>query len=149
MAVNSIDTQGVTVTIDAAPLGVPAGTPTAVDCLIALGNYKQTRAKKEYKCMSSNESTVGLGSISRDPLTLELLYNEASADGQAKLSAAFNNNEPVQISIEFDNSGGVNGTTVEALVGIAELDLNFPKDGKIEAKFSVEFQGAATITAAA
>jgi len=149
MAVNAIDTQNVTVTIDHIVAGVPAAAPTILACVMALGNYKQTRSKKEYKCMSSNESTVGLGSISRDPISFDLLYNEESTDGQAKLQTAFENNTPLQVKIEFANSGGTNGTTIEAPFGVAEFDMGFPKDGKIEAKFSLEFQAAAAIVPAA
>ena len=149
MSVSSIDTQNVTVTVDAIVAGVAAGAPSQVKCVMALGNYKQARSKKEYKCMSSNESTVGLGSISRDPLSFELLYNEDAADGQAKIQTAFDNNTKLAVKIEFDNSGGTNGTTIEANMGVSESDWGFPKDGKIEAKFSLEFQGSATVTPAA
>lgn len=148
MAVSGIDTQNVTLTIDAAPGGTPAGTPTAVNCVLSLGNYKQARASKTYTCMSSSESTVGLGSITRDPLTLELLYNEDAADGQAKIKTAFDANSQIQVSIEFDNSGGVNGTKIDALMGVKEYDLGFPKDGKIEGNFTLEFMGGATLTPA-
>ena len=149
MVVKSVDTQGVTVTVDAIVAGVPAGAPSQVKCVMGLGNYKRTRSKKEYKCMSSNESTAGLGSISRDPLSFALLYNEDAADGQAKIQAAFDNNTKLQVKIEFDNSLGANGTTLEAEMGVAESDWALPKDGKIESTFSLEFQGAATITPAA
>lgn len=149
MAELGVNTQNVTITVDNIVAGVPAGAPSEILCLMSLGSYTQSRAKKEYKCMSSSESTVGLGSISRAPLTFELLYNENNVDGQEKLKAAFANNTGLQVVIEFDNSAGVNGTKIEAPMGVSEYDLSFPKDGKIESKFSLEFQGAATVTPAA
>jgi hypothetical protein len=151
MAINGIDTQLVTVTVDEVVNGTAAGSPTAVQCVLDLGNYKQSRAKKTYACMSSNESTVGLGSITRDPLTLGLLYNEDNTDGQKKLKDAFNNNSDVDIVIEFNNTpgGGVHGTQISARMGVAEWDMAMPKDSKIELTFSLEFKGAATIIEAA
>jgi hypothetical protein len=151
MAVNSVDTQLVTVTVDEVTGGVPAGSPTAVQCVLSLGNYKQTRAKKTYSCMSSNESTVGLGSITRDPLVLGLLYNEDNTDGQAKIKNAFNSNSELDVVIEFNNtpSGGAHGTQLSFRAGVAEWDMAMPKDSKIELNFSLEFKGTATITEAA
>jgi hypothetical protein len=101
--------------------------------------------------MSSNESTVGLGSITRDPLTLGLLYNEDNTDGQKKLKDAFNNNTEVDVVIEFNNtpSGGAHGTQIKARVGVAEWDMAMPKDSKIELTFSLEFKGAAEVVEAA
>lgn len=145
MAQLGIDTQLVTVTVDAAPNGVPAGSPAAISCLMALGDYKQARSTTEYECMSSNESTTGLGSIKRDPLTFESLYNEESADGQALLKDAFENNTNVQVSIEFDN-GTTSGTTIDALMGVSEYTMSMPKDGKIGAMFSLVFLEAATVS---
>lgn len=148
MAINAVDTQLVTVTVDAVVAGTPAGSPSTVACVMALGDYKQTRNTTKYECMSSNESTVGLGAINRDPLSFELLYNEEATDGQDKLKTAFDNNSEVQISIEFNN-GVVSGTTIDALMGVSEFSMTMPKDGKIGANFSLEFLGAATITDAA
>jgi len=151
MAISGVDTQLVKVTVDAVTAGVPAGSPSEVKCIIDLGNYKQTRAKKTYSCMSSNESTVGLGSITRDPLTLGLLYNEDNADGQDKIKTAFDNNTEIDVVIEFDNtpSGGAHGTQISARMGVAEWDMAMPKDSKVELTFSLEFKGSATVTKAA
>jgi len=150
MAVNGVDTQLVTITVDNVTAGVPEGAPSEIKCVLSLGNYKQSRAKKTYSCMSSNESTVGLGSITRDPLVLGLLYNEDNTDGQKKLKDAFNANTEVDIVIEFDNtpSGGAHGTQISARMGVAEWDMAMPKDAKVELNFSLEFKGSATITEA-
>ena len=94
--------------------------------------------------MSSNESSVGLGSISRDPLTFELLYNEEATDGQQKIKTAFDNNSELEVVIEFNN-GVVSGTTITADMGVSEYTMSMPKDGKVGANFSLEFLGAAVI----
>ena len=149
---NGIDTQLVTVTVDAAPGGTPAGSPVEVSCVMALGDYKQARGTTKYECMSSNDSSVGLGSISRDPLSFELLYNEDAADGQAKLKTAFDTNEEVLISIEFDNadisvgSTDAAGTTLAGLMGVSEFTMPMPKDGKLGANFSLEFLEAPVLS---
>jgi len=149
MAVLGIDTQLVTITVDHIVAGVAAGTPSEIGCVLDLGSYKQSRSTKKYSCMSTDESTVGLGSITRDPLTFGLLYNELNTDGQAKIKTAFENNTALAIVIEFDNSLGLNGTQIAATMGVQEYTLDMPKDAKIEASFSLEFLGSATITEAA
>jgi hypothetical protein len=151
MAVSGIDTQLVTVTVDHIVAGVPAGAPSEVSCILEIGTYKQTRATKKYSCMSSNDSTVGLGSITRDPLTFGLLYNEDASDGQQKIKTAFDNNTPLAVVIEFDNtpSGGAHGTQITATMGVQEYSLDMPKDAKIEASFTLEFTGTATVVEAA
>ncbi len=152
MALNGIDTQLVTVTVDAAPGGIPAGSPATLACVMTLGDYKQARNTTDYECMSSNESSTGLGSIKRDPLSFELLYNEDAADGQDVLKTAFDSNENVQVEIEFNNADtsvgetGAVGTTIDALMGVSEFIMTMPKDGKVGANFTLVFMGAATVT---
>ncbi len=152
MALLGIDTQLVTVTVDAAPNGVPADAPADVLCVMALGDYKQARGTTDYECMSSNDSSVGLGSIKRDPLTFELLYNEETLDGQDLLKAAFEDNSTVQITIEFNNADttagdeGAVGTTIAALMGVSEFTMTMPKDGKVGANFTLVFMEGATVT---
>lgn len=149
---NAIDTQLVTVTVDAIVAGVPAGSPSTVACLMSLGDYKQSRNTTKYECMSSNDSSVGLGAIVRDPLTFELLYNEEATDGQQKLKTAFENNSQLVVAIEFDNEitpTTGNGTTITANMGVQEYNMSMPKDGKVGATFTLEFMEGATITEAA
>jgi len=144
-----INTQLVTVTIDEIVLGVPAGSPTAIECVISLGDYNQTRNTTKYSCMSNNDSSVGLGSIERDPLTFEVMYGEIAADGQEKLKAAFDSNASVIADIEFNNNGGVNGTTLTGEMGVSAYNMTFPKDGQIGATFTMEFMAAPVLKPAA
>jgi len=152
MAINGVDTQLVTVTVDAAPAGVPAGSPEVINCVMSLGDYKQVRNTTDYECMSSNDSSVGIGSIKRDPLSFELLYNEEASDGQQILKSSFDTNTPVEISIEFDNADvsvgptGAVGTTLTGLMGITEFNMPMPKDGKVGANFSLAFLEAPTLS---
>jgi len=140
----AVNTQLVTVTVD------PNGTAAEFQCLLALGDYAQNRAKTEYACMSSNESTVGLGSITRDPLNFEGLYNEDTTDGQELLKEAFTNNTDVEVAIEFDNSpdGTAAGTTLTGTFGVSSFVMTFPKDGLIGANFTLEFKTEPVLTPA-
>lgn len=136
----SVNTQLVTVTID------PDGTPLVMTCVLSLGSYSQERAKTEYNCMSSDESDVGLGSITREPMEFTTLYKEDAADGQAELKSAFAANSDIQVEIEFDNAVATKGTALKGLFGVSKYVMDFPKDGKIGAAFTLEFKEAPTIT---
>jgi len=131
----SVNTQLVTITVD------PEGDAFAFQCVLTLGDYSQERAKTEYNCMSSDDSTVGLGSITRAPMEFTGLYNEDTSDGQDLLKIAFGGNEEIGVSIEFDNPPvvGSNGTTLEGVFGVSKYVMAFPKDGKIGVAFTLEF----------
>ena len=141
----AVNTQLVTITID------PSGTPAEFECLLTLGDYSQERAKTDYACMSSDDSTVGLGSVSREPLEFTGLYNEETADGQALLKQAFTSNTNVEASIEFDNAitptTGA-GTTLLGNFGVSKYVMSFPKDGKIGVAFTMEFIDTPTLSVA-
>ncbi len=151
MAIIGIDTQLVTVTVDAAPGGTPAGVPAAISCVMGLGDYNQTRNTTKYECMSSDDSLVGLGSVVRDPLTFEMLYNELGSDGQEILKTSFETNSQVQIEIEFNNKDtsvgptGAKGTTLSGIMGVQAFAMPMPKDGKVGANFTLEFMGTPTL----
>ena len=141
----SVNTQLVTITVD------PNGTPAEFQCLLTLGDYSQERTKTEYNCMSSDDSTVGLGSITRAPLEFTGLYNEDTADGQDLLKTAFSSNNTVEVSIEFDNEitpTTGNGTTLEGLFAISKYVMSFPKDGKVGVAFTMEFSESPTLSVA-
>ena len=144
----AVQTQLVTVTIQSAPSGTPTGVEATIDCLLELGEYSQERGKTEYNCMSSNDSYVGLGAITRSPLNFKMLYNEDAADGQKILKDNFNTNTEIQAKIEFNNSGGNNGTTLTGIFGISKFNMDFPKDGNIGAAFDLQFIGSPTLTEA-
>ena len=140
----SVNTQLVTITVD------PNGTPAEFQCLLTLGDYSQERTKTEYNCMSSDDSTVGLGSITREPLEFTGLYNEETSDGQDLLKIAFSSNANIEAEIEFDNAPvlGAAGTKLTGLYGISKYVMSFPKDGKIGVAFTMEFVEAPTLVEA-
>ena len=144
-------TQLVTVTVDAAPLGVAEGTPEEIDCILSMGGFTQTRASTEYACMSTDESYTTLGSITREALSFELLYSEVTTGGQQKLHDAFDTNEEVQVVIEFNNpatAGTGSGTILSGLFGVSKFELTIEKDAAIGANFELVFLGSPTLTVA-
>ncbi len=151
MAFTPVSTQLVTVTVDSAPNGVPAGAPEVIDCILELGAYTQERATTSYECMSTNDSYVGLGAITRSPLEFKMLYNEVATDGQSILQENFATNTQIEATIEFNNMplAGTNGTTLTGIFGISKFDMTFEKDGNVGADFSLEFIGEPAITPAA
>ncbi len=131
----SVNTQLVTLIID------PKQKAYELQCVLTLGEYSQERNKTEYSCMGTNESSVGLGSITRAPLEITTLYNEDSSDGQALLKDAFRSNADIEVLIEFDNPKMPTGrgTILLGNFGISSHVMPFPKDGKIGADFTLEF----------
>ncbi len=145
----NILTQGVTVTVDAIVLGVPAGAPTDVECILELGNLKQTRASEKFACMSSNNEFQSVGSITRDNLTLQAPYDDASVDGLGKLEDAFNDASLVAIEIEFNNSGGANGTQISGNAYVISFELTMEKDKIVLTNFELGWDGPIAIVPAA
>ncbi len=137
----AVNTQLVTVTVD------PGGANQDFECLLTLGDYSQERAKTDYACMSSDDSTVGLGSVSREPLEFTGLYNEDSADGQDLLKQAFETNAEIAVTIRFDNAPipGSLGTQLVGDFGVSKYVMSFPKDGKIGTAFTMEFTDTPTL----
>ncbi len=146
-----IMTQLVTVEIDLAPGGTPEGTPVELHCVLSMSNYTQTRATTDYSCMSSDETFTALGSITRDPLTFELLYSEENTDGQIKLQEAFANNTEIIAEIEFNNpltpTTGT-GTKLHGLFGVSKYDMSLEKDSAIGATFELVFIGVPVLSIA-
>lgn len=148
---DAINTQNVTISVDAIvpATGLPEESAATMGCLISLGDYAQKRNVTDYECMSSNETTSGLGSIKRDPMEFSALYVEAAADAQQKLKAAFTANTQIEVTIEFDNSKGANGTQLTGNMQVSEYVSGFPKDGKITVTFSLVWVSTPVLTEAA
>ena len=139
-------TQNVTVTVDYNPTAAPG--PADLDCVLSLSELKRTRASEKYSCMSSNDEYIAVGSITRDPITLTSTYNEDGTDGQYILKDAFENSTSISVKIEFDNSLGTNGTTIEGNGYISSYSLVMEKDRLLEVSFEVLWDGPVLISPA-
>lgn len=143
MPITKVDVQGVTVTVDG----------DAVGCLQSIGNIEESRSVQEYSCMTSNDTTKALGSITRGAISLGLLLDpNATTDGQKTLRDAFASNTEVAIVIELNNQitpTTGNGTKYAFNAKVSKVSIGLPKDGAVTLDMDVEMTSAITETAAA
>lgn len=144
-----IAVQGITVKVDAAPGGVAAGSPASVGVLTNIDGLEKTRATKKYPAINSDEQPSITGRLELAPVVMTVLYNPDASNGENKLEAAIDGNEQVSISIELNNSGGINGTTYTALYYVSSFKKVFEADGVITAEITAEINGSVTELAAA
>lgn len=146
MAIVKVDSQGIKVYIADVPATAWATEAAAITgihggntlgCLQSIGDITQTRATTEYSCMTSNEVTTALGSITTSPISLGLLWNPADAAGQADLKLAFKNKTNVIIGFEFNDadtsvgSTGASGSIIWLEAGVSVVTRGIPKDGAV------------------
>ena len=139
MAIKVTDVQGITVKVDGDLVG----------CLQTVGSLEETRAVKEYTCMSSNESAKSLGSISRGAIDIGLLLDETDVLGQKGLKDAFVANTVAVIAIELSDTLGLNGTIYTFDGKVSKLSRSFPTDEGVMIDFTVEMSSEIIITPAA
>ncbi len=166
MAIKVLNSQGTKVTVIRP---VPSTSPIFVDCAAAitaiqagkligcpqsLGDISETRAVKEYKCLSSNESAKALGGISRGSMEIGLLLDPTDALGQAELKAAFKANENVIIGIELPDidttigSTGASGTIYWFEAGVSAVSTGIAMDSAITYTATLEISSDVTECAA-
>ncbi len=141
MAIAYISTQGTIVRANA----------VIVDCPQIIGEITETRATTEYSCLTSDESIVALGSITRAPFTMQVLYNPDGtvALGQAELETSFDGPVDIPFEIELnDNPTGTTNTILQFNGGVSERKKGFPKDGALTMDYTVQVSSAITIVAA-
>lgn len=146
-----VKTQGIKVKVDAAPGGVPAGSPSDMGVLLDLSELKKTRSVKKYNAVNSDTQVAVTGRLENGPITLSVIYDPEGTDGENKLETAIENNEMVQVSIELNNKPalGTNGTKYTALYYVSEFTKKFEQDGAVVADITIEINGTVTETAAA
>lgn len=134
-----INTQGTEITVNTEILSCPQ----------VVGDLAETRNKTEYTCLNSNDSVMALGSITRAPITMTVLYDPdaVTASGQNELNTAFDDNTPVDITMELsDNPTGTSGTIISFTGVVSGRSKTFPKDGAIGTDYTVEISSAITVT---
>ncbi len=104
-------------------------------CPQSLGELTRTRAITEYSCISSNESTKSAGKVSYGDFTMELLFDNDDAAGQAALLKAFDDNKPIILALIADDIdttlgvvGGI-GTTIYTEALVSGDGISYPVDG--------------------
>jgi len=146
----SPDVEGISVSVDAAPAGVVAGSPTEVGHLESLGDIvDKSRSTKKYTPLNNKafDEIVSLGSMTQGPFNFSVLYDPDATEGVNKLETAMDANSEVQIILELNN-GTTSGTKITALCKVSAFKVAGEKDGKLLASVTAEKLGKPTKTAA-
>lgn len=144
------DVQGISVTVDAIVAGVPAGTPSEIGKLVELDRVLGlTRNIKKYYPINSDEQIVALGRLDQKDISFSVIYDPELTEGVHKLETAISDKSEVQIVMELDNSGGINGTKYTRTCLVSDFDVVGEQDGKFIATVVVQTIGLPTKTPAA
>lgn len=150
MALNPINSQGVTVWVVAPALGSTAPTVALIQagkevgCLQSLGNIDQSRTVTELSCMNTDDTAKVLGSITRANTEIGMFLNPDDEAGQKALEDAFNNNTNVTIGIELPNKGTTNGTIYVFEAGVSSTSVGIEKDQAVTFNIVAEISSSIT-----
>lgn len=149
---NAPAVPGISIKIDNAPEGVPAGTPVEVghlDDVGGLGGFSRAVEKSKPLNHKAYSQSASPGTLEYEDITLTVKYDPEGAEGANIAKAAGLNGTPVQITAELDNAGGANGTTQSAICYIQDFKPQYPKDGQLVASITLVLDGEYTDTGAA
>lgn len=88
---------------DAAAIATAIATAKQIGCLQSIGDVTMSRQVQEYTCISSNNSTKSVGSVSLGNQEISTLFNAADTAGQQDLIAAWDSNERRILIIELND----------------------------------------------
>lgn len=147
---SSPDVENISVTVDDAPGGTPAGSPVEIGHLDTFDTLiDKSRTPKKYTPINNGaySEIVALGSITQGPFSFNVLYDPEGAEGINILEAAIDANTEVQIIMELNN-GTTSGTKITTLCKVSSFKVTGEKDGKFMASVTGEKLGTPTKTAA-
>lgn len=147
----SPDFEGLTVSVDLAPAGTPAGSAVEIGHLDDINPIiDKTRNSTKYTPLNNSaySEIVSVGSLMNGDFTCSVLYDPEATEGVNKLETAIDNNTEVQIIIELNNSLGTNGTKFTKMVKVTSFKVDGEKDGKLKASITASQIGDTTKTAA-
>ena len=143
----SPDLVGITVKVDAAPGGTPAGALTTVGHLEDINPLiDKSRNVQKYSPLNDVEFDQIVALVGA--FTATVLYDPEAREGINKIENAIDKNEEVQLVVELNNSKGANGTIYTQLCKVSSFKVDGETDGKLKASFSAERIGKPTITSA-
>jgi len=148
----SPDLEGLTVQVDSAPGGTPAGSPVEIGHLQDINPIiDKSRNSKKYTPLNNTayDEIVSVGSLMNGDFTAQVLYDPEASEGVNVIETAIDNNTEVQIVIELNNSEGTNGTKFTKLVKITGFKVDGEVEGKYLATITAAQIGSTTKTAAA
>lgn len=113
-----------------------------VGCIQDLGEITTSRSVQEYSCLSSDEVSKSLGSITLGNQTIGLLFDASDATGQADLVAAYNattsaGKRRVAV-IQLNDEGTTNPTYIVYDIAVSSLGVAVSKDNAVMRNFTVE-----------
>jgi hypothetical protein len=117
-------------------------TAKQVGCLQDLGEITTSRSVQEYSCLSEDNVTKSLGSLTLGNQTIGLLFDAKDAAGQADLVAAFNattssGRRRVAI-LQLNDEGTTNPTYITYDIAVSSLGVAVAKDNAVMRNFTVE-----------
>ena len=124
--------------------------------LQSIGSIKQKRNVKEYEAINTGVIVQAIGNVKTDPIAISVLYNPADTAGAGALETAFKDGTTVPFAIELSDkpagdgtTTGLNGTTFSWTGAVvSDFEVNQEQDGDVLASFTINLNGAPTVTAA-
>lgn len=150
----SPDVEGISVLVDLAPGGIPAGSPIEAGHLNSIDKIvSKSRSVKKYPPLNNKayNEIVALGSSSEAPLSIGVLYDPEASEGINTLETAYDDNIEVQITLELNNALNATGTgtKITSLCKVSSFDVSPDgTDGKYISTVTIEKIGVTTITPA-
>jgi hypothetical protein len=138
--------QGTTVTTQADRV-TAIGSGVSIDCIQTLGDISTSRNVQEYTCLSSDESSKSLGSITLPSLDVNLIFDADNTTGQKEIRDMYGNNSRRVLIVEASDgdadlaslaSGDAYPTTVAFEVAISKFGMSFEKDNAVMQMATIE-----------
>lgn len=157
MAITVTNAQGTNVYI--ATLGTSVSSASAIataisgadkiGCIQELGSISTSRSVNEYSCLSSDETTKSLGSVSLGNINLQLLFDASDTAGQDALRGMYAANAEKLFIVELSDDAGTNPTYFCFNGAIASEEIAIQKDNAVMYNVTLEITSVPEYTAAA
>lgn len=137
----TIDTQGMKVSVGG----------EAIDCVLEMGDFSETRSTNSYQCMSKDEELVSFGPISRSSFDITVPYDATNLAGIQKLNSSFDDKVKYTYAVELNNAVTPvtgNGTISTITMGVSGRTKVYEKGGIMQQTFTVYPTSKETITPA-
>lgn len=152
MALSITDSQGTKVFLGTAAgtyadanAAIAAGT-NQIGCLQSLGEISSSRSVQEYSCLSSDETTKSLGSLSLGNLSIELLFDAADVAGQDDLRTAYAAGTRRDVIIQLtDGAAGETGTVIYFTAVVSTEAISIQKDNAVMYTVTLEIASLPSI----
>lgn len=148
----SPDVSGIKISADTYTDGAATGNIKVMGHVDSVGSIisKSRNTTKQTPINDTQfEEIVSLGSLTNEPFNMTVLYDPEGVEGINLVESALDNNEPILLILELNNSKGSNGTTINQKCKISKFSVDGAKDDKYKASFTAERIGQAEVIPAA